>query len=54
MCFTVITILSHINMLVSMIIREKSKNFIKKNFIFNSTHDHRLNKKKHFVLHNER
>lgn len=49
--FTTITIFSHINMFVSMIIRKKFKISSNKNFIFNSTHNHRLNHEKNILFH---
>ena len=51
MCSTAITISSHINMFVSTIIREKFKILSNKNFIFNSTHDHRFDQKKDILFH---
>ena len=43
MCFTTMTVFSHINMFVSIIIRKKFKILSNRDFIFNSIHDQRLN-----------
>ena len=51
MCSTAITIFSHINMFVSTIIREKFKTLSNKDFIFNSTHDHRFDQKEDILSH---
>ena len=51
MCFTAVTVLSHINMFVSIIIRKKFKILSNKDFIFNSTHDQRLDQKENILFH---
>ena len=51
MCFTAVTVFSHINMFVSIIIRKKFKILSNKDFIFNSTHDQRLNQEENILSH---
>lgn len=50
-CFIVVTIFSHFNMFVSMIIRKKFKILSNRDFIYNFFYDQRLNHKKIILFH---